>query len=49
MFRKDTNEFLAQGTTAQALLDALTQRFKDMEFTITKEDGAELLKENPTT
>jgi predicted nucleic acid-binding Zn-ribbon protein len=49
MFRKDTNEFLAQGTTAQDLLDSLTKRFKDMEFTITKEDGAELLKENPTS
>ena len=49
MFRKDTNEFLAQGTTARDLLDALTKRFKDMEFTVTKEDGAELLKENPTT
>jgi hypothetical protein len=48
MFRKDTNEFLAQGTTAKDLLDALTKRFKDMEFTVTKEDGAELLKENPT-
>ena len=49
MFRKDTNEFLAQGTTARDLLDALTKRFKDMEFTVTKEDGAELLKENPTS
>jgi hypothetical protein len=49
MFRKDNNEFLAQGTTARDLLDALTKRFKDMEFTITKEDGAELLKENPTS
>ena len=49
MFRKDNNEFLAQGTTARDLLDALTKRFKDMEFTVTKEDGAELLKENPTS
>jgi hypothetical protein len=49
MFRKDTNEFLEQGTTARDLLDALTKRFKDMEFTVTKEDGAELLKENPTS
>jgi hypothetical protein len=50
VYRKETSEFLAQGTNYDEILDILKSKFTDVKFAVTKEDGAELLglKENPT-
>jgi hypothetical protein len=50
VYRKETSEFLAQGTNYDEILGILKSKFTDVKFAVTKEDGAELLglKENPT-
>jgi hypothetical protein len=44
LFRNDTNEFLAQGTTLQEALDLVNKRFPDMNFKghLSKEQADEL-------
>ena len=51
VYRKETSEFLAQGTNYDEILGILKSKFTDVKFAVTKEDGAELLglKENPTS
>ena len=43
-FRKDNEEFLGQGPTSEELVKIIAQRFRDVKFTITEEDGAGLIK-----
>ena len=48
-YRKDTSEFIGQGTDREALLIRLTQQFPSgARLVLTDEDGAEHIKENPT-
>lgn len=52
VYRKETSEFLAQGTNYDEILAALKLKFTEVRFAIAKEDGAELLdipKNNPVT
>lgn len=51
VYRKETSEFLAQGTNYDEILGILKSKFTDVKFAVTKEDGAELLglKGNPTS
>jgi len=51
VYRKETSEFLAQGTNYDEILDILKSKFTDVKFAVTKEDGAELLGlgNNPTS
>jgi hypothetical protein len=49
-YRKDTSEFIGQGTDREALLIRLTQQFPSgARLMLTDEDGAEHIKENPTS
>jgi hypothetical protein len=50
VYRKETSEFLAQGTNYDEILGILKSKFTDVKFAVTKEDGAELLGlgNNPT-
>ena len=50
VYRKETSEFLAQGTNYDEILEILKSKFTDVKFAVTKEDGAELLGlgNNPT-
>jgi len=47
-FRKDTNEFLAQGADRETLLKVIAEKLKDCVLVIKEEDGAALIKD-PTT
>ena len=49
VYRKETSEFLAQGVNYDEILAALRLKFSEVRIAVTKEDGAELLKENPTS
>jgi len=52
VYRKETSEFLAQGSNYDEILAALKLKFTEVRFAIAKEDGAELLdipKNNPVT
>jgi hypothetical protein len=51
VYRKETSEFLAQGTNYDEILGILKSKFTDVKFAVTKEDGAELLGlgNNPTS
>jgi hypothetical protein len=44
-YRKDDQGFLAQGTNREELLKTIADKFKDVKFTVTAEDGAEFIKE----
>lgn len=44
---KDTNEFIGQATTSELLIERIAERFKNVKFRITPEDGAEYLKDAP--
>ena len=47
-YRKDTSEFIGQGTDREALLIRLTQQFPSgARLVLTDEDGAELIKKDP--
>jgi hypothetical protein len=50
VYRKDTNEFLAQGKNYEELLKILQSKFQNVKFAVAKEDGADLLGlgNNPT-
>ena len=50
VYRKETSEFLAQGSNYDEILAALKLKFTEVRFAIAKEDGAELLGlgNNPT-
>ena len=43
-YRKDTEEFLGQGTDREALILRLTERLSNVRVVIAREDGADLLK-----
>lgn len=49
-YRKDTSEFLGQGTDKEALIARLTEQFPaGARLVLTDEDGAALIKDNPTS
>ena len=48
-FRKDNNQFLGQGTDIDALSKIIADRFRDANFILRSGDGAELVKNNPTS
>ena len=43
-FRKDTDQFLAQGTDREALVKRLTENLANVRVIISEQDGAELIK-----
>lgn len=43
-FRKDNDQFLAQGADLDALTKIVTERFSDVKFVLRTGDGAELVK-----
>ena len=49
VYRKETSEFLAQGVNYDEILAALRLKFSEVRIAVTKEDGADLLKVNPTS
>jgi hypothetical protein len=42
-FRKDTDQFLGQGTTGQALIERMSETMRDVKLVVAKEDGGEFL------
>lgn len=49
-YRKDTEEFIGQGTDREALLARLVDKFpKGARLIVDEANGAKLIKENPTT
>lgn len=42
-FRKDNDQFLGQGTSAEALIERMGEKIRDVKLIITPEDGADLL------
>ena len=48
-FRKDNNQFLAQGADIEALTKIVAERFSNVNFILRSGDGAELVKGNPTS
>jgi nitrous oxide reductase len=48
-FRKDNNQFLAQGADIEVLTKIVAERFSDVNFILRSGDGAELVKGNPTS
>jgi hypothetical protein len=42
-FRKDTDQFLGQGTTGQALIERMSVTMRDVKLVVAKEDGGEFL------
>ena len=47
-FRKDNDQFLGQGTDRESLLKIVAEKFTNVTLVIREEDGAALVKENPT-
>ena len=47
-YRKSDDQFLAQGTDADTLIERLTQNLTPCRVVVAKEDGAELLQKNNT-
>lgn len=45
-YRKDNEEFLAQGGNQDELFKKIGERFQDVKFVIHQADGAELLQKN---
>lgn len=45
-FRKDNDQFLGQGSTAETLIERLNQTMKPCRVVVAKEDGADLLLNN---
>lgn len=45
-FAKDTDEFLGQGATKEALVERLAEKMVNVRLLISKEDGGELIGEN---
>jgi hypothetical protein len=48
-FRKDTDQFLAQGTNREELIDMISKKVSNVTLVIAEADGAALIKENPTS
>lgn len=49
VYRKDNDEFLGQGKNKDEILKILQSKFQNVKFSVTKEDGADLLQlSNPT-
>jgi hypothetical protein len=48
-YRKDTDQFLAQGKTRDELINMISQKVANVTLVISEADGAMLIKENPTT
>mgnify|MGYP000503827145 CR=1 FL=1 len=47
-YRKDTDQFLAQGKTRDELIAMISQKVANVTLVIAEADGAMLIKENPT-
>lgn len=47
-FRKDTDQFLGQGTDREQLIESLKANLTNVRVIIAQEDGAELLQKNNT-
>ena len=47
-YRKSDNQFLAQGTDADSLIERLNQNLTPCKVVVAKEDGADLLQKNNT-
>jgi hypothetical protein len=45
-YRKDTKQFLGQGTDRQGLVDSISKRMTDVRLIIDSADGADLLQKN---
>ena len=45
-YRKDTKQFLGQGTDRQGLVDSISKRMTDVRLIIDQQDGADLLQKN---
>jgi alpha/beta superfamily hydrolase len=46
VFRKEDDQFLGQGQDYDAVIKTLRSRFQNVKFTVTPEDGADLLQKN---
>lgn len=47
-FRKDTDQFLGQGSDRDSLVQHISQRLKNVKLEISRDDGADLLQKNNT-
>lgn len=47
-YRKSDDQFLAQGTDAESLIERLNQNLTPCKVVVAKEDGADLLQKNNT-
>jgi hypothetical protein len=47
-YRKDTKQFLGQGTDQAGLIDSISKRMTDVRLIIDQQDGADLLQKNNT-
>jgi hypothetical protein len=47
-YRKDTKQFLGQGTDQTTLVDSIAKRMTDVRLIIDQQDGADLLQKNNT-
>ena len=47
-YRKDTEQFLGQGVDRESLLKIIAEKMSNVTLVIREEDGAALIKENPT-
>jgi hypothetical protein len=47
-YRKDTKQFLGQGTDQAGLIDSISKRMTDVRLIIDTADGADLLRKNNT-
>jgi hypothetical protein len=47
-YRKDTKQFLGQGTDQAGLIDSISKRMTDVRLIIDTADGADLLQKNNT-
>jgi hypothetical protein len=45
-YRKDTKQFLGQGTDREGLIDSISKRMTDVRLIIDSADGADLLQKN---
>jgi hypothetical protein len=47
-YRKDTKQFLGQGTDQTTLVESISKRMTDVRLIIDQQDGADLLQKNNT-
>jgi hypothetical protein len=45
-YRKDTKQFLGQGTDREGLIDSISKRMDNVRLIIDQQDGADLLQKN---